>query len=382
MNDTDFKILFQKYLDDAITPEEMQLLQQQLRSHYPTAAIEELWETTLQTPYTGPRSSPAQLAALYGNVKPGGKVAAMKWRKRLPYAAAILVLVTAGSLWYYQSAQRLPHTPTATAIQQPVMPATGTVTLTLADGSIVKVDSLGNQTIRQAGARISKAGNELVYASGNAAANGTNTLTTPRGRQFQLKLPDGTRVWLNAASSLSYPTAFTGPQRKVTVTGEAYFEVAPNPQQPFVVATARSVVEVLGTRFNIRAYEAASQISTTLVDGAVRVSADQKGISPVVLKPGQVSILTATQMLVDKADTDKTLAWKNGYFNFDGATLQQVLNELQRWYDIDVVYEGNVKNIRFGGELSRSKSLGQIITALKDNEVHFRLEGNKLTVLP
>lgn len=382
MNDTDFKILFQKYLDDAITPEEMQLLQQQLRSHYPTAAIEELWETTLQTPYTGPRSSPAQLAALYGNVKPAGKVAAMKWRKRLPYAAAILVLVTAGSLWYYQSAQRLPHTPTATAIQQPVMPATGTVTLTLADGSIVKVDSLGNQTIRQAGARISKAGNELVYASGNAAANGTNTLTTPRGRQFQLKLPDGTRVWLNAASSLSYPTAFTGPQRKVTVTGEAYFEVAPNPQQPFVVATARSVVEVLGTRFNIRAYEAASQISTTLVDGAVRVSADQKGISSVVLKPGQVSILTATQMLVDKADTDKTLAWKNGYFNFDGATLQQVLNELQRWYDIDVVYEGNVKNIRFGGELSRSKSLGQIITALKDNEVHFRLEGNKLTVLP
>lgn len=382
MNDTDFKILFQKYLDDAITPEEMQLLQQQLRSHYPTAAIEELWETTLQTPYTGPRSSPAQLAALYGNVKPAGKVAAMKWRKRLPYAAAILVLVTAGSLWYYQSAQRLPHTPTATAIQQPVMPATGTVTLTLADGSIVKVDSLGNQTIRQAGARISKAGNELVYASGNAAANGTNTLTTPRGRQFQLKLPDGTRVWLNAASSLSYPTAFTGPQRKVTVTGEAYFEVAPNPQQPFVVATARSVVEVLGTRFNIRAYEAASQISTTLVDGAVRVSADQKGISSVVLKPGQVSILTATQMLVDKADTDKTLAWKNGYFNFDGATLQQVLNELQRWYDIDVVYEGNVKNIRFGGELSRSKSLGQIITALKDNELHFRLEGNKLTVLP
>lgn len=382
MNDTDFKILFQKYLDDAITPEEMQLLQQQLRSHYPTAAIEELWETTLQTPYTGPRSSPAQLAALYGNVKPAGKVAAMKWRKRLPYAAAILVLVTAGSLWYYQSAQRLPHTPTATAIQQPVMPATGTVTLTLADGSIVKVDSLGNQTIRQAGARISKAGNELVYASGNAAANGTNTLTTPRGRQFQLKLPDGTRVWLNAASSLSYPTAFTGPQRKVTVTGEAYFEVAPNPQQPFVVATARSVVEVLGTRFNIRAYEAASQISTTLVDGAVRVSADQKGISSVVLKPGQVSILTATQMLVDKADTDKTLAWKNGYFNFDGATLQQVLNELQRWYDIDVVYEGNVKNIRFGGELSRSKSLGQIITALKDNEVHFHLEGNKLTVLP
>ena len=382
MNDTDFKILFQKYLDDAITPEEMQLLQQQLRSHYPTAAIEELWETTLQTPYTGPRSSPAQLAALYGNVKPAGKVAAMKWRKRLPYAAAILVLVTAGSLWYYQSAQRLPHTPTATAIQQPVMPATGTVTLTLADGSIVKVDSLGNQTIRQAGARISKAGNELVYASGNAAANGTNTLTTPRGRQFQLKLADGTRVWLNAASSLSYPTAFTGPQRKVTVTGEAYFEVAPNPQQPFVVATARSVVEVLGTRFNIRAYEAASQISTTLVDGAVRVSADQKGISPVVLKPGQVSILTATQMLVDKADTDKTLAWKNGYFNFDGATLQQVLNELQRWYDIDVVYEGNVKNIRFGGELSRSKSLGQIITALKDNEVHFHLEGNKLTVLP
>ncbi|MBV7530245.1 FecR family protein [Chitinophaga sp. sic0106] len=382
MNDTDFQILFQKYLDDAITPEEMQQLQLQLRLHYPAAAIEERWENALQEPFTGPRSNPEQLAALYRQVKPAGKTIYVNWKKTLGYAAGIMLLVTAGTYLYYQTTNRPLQTPSTTAMQQPVMPATGTVTLTLADGSIVEVDSLGHQTIQQQGARISKSGNELVYAGGNGSANSMNTLATPRGRQFQVKLPDGTRVWLNAASSLRYPTAFTGPQRKVTVTGEAYFEVAANAQQPFVVATERSVVEVLGTSFNINAYEAASQISTTLLDGAVRVSATQPGIQPVVLQPGQESRLTSAQTVISHVDTEKALAWKKGYFNFDGATLHQVLNELQRWYDIEVAYEGNIKDIRFGGELSRSKSLDQIITALKENEVHFRLEGNKLTVLP
>ncbi|SHM41301.1 FecR family protein [Chitinophaga jiangningensis] len=382
MNDTDFKILFQKYLDDAITPEEMQQLQRRLESHYPAAVIDELWESILQAPYTGPRSSPDQLAALYRNLKPAGKVVTINWKKAIQYAAAMLLLVSAGTYLYYQTTQRPLHTPPTTAKQQPILPATGMVTLTLADGSRVAVDSLGNQTIRQQGALISKTGNELVYAGGNSSTNSMNTLSTPRGRQFQVKLPDGTRVWLNAASSLSYPTTFTGPQRKVTVAGEAYFEVAANPQQPFVVATAGSVVEVLGTSFNINAYEPESQISTTLLDGAVRVSGIRTGIRPVVLRPGQESRLTNTHSVVEHADLEKTLAWKKGYFNFEGATLHQVLNELQRWYDIEVVYEGNVKDIRFGGELSRSKRLDQIITALKDNEVHFRLEGNKLTVLP
>ncbi|RFS26296.1 FecR family protein [Chitinophaga silvatica] len=378
MKENDFEVLFQKYLDDKISQQELHELEDHLKNNYPAAEIDKLWRKALEEPYTGIPSSNQQLEIAYAKVKPAFKVVRHSRYQLLKYAAAIAVLAVAGRyLYQYRTNTRVP---TPVVAQNVIMPAAGAVTLTLADGSVVEVDSLGNQTILQ-GASVNKSGDELVYNSTSGDAGSLNILSTPRGRQFQVKLADGTRVWLNAASSITYPTAFTGATRKVKVIGEAYFEVAQNPQQPFEVTANRAIVQVLGTSFNINAYDSA-QISTTLLEGAIKISANDKNINPVILKPGQESRLTTNITVINQVDTDRTLAWKKGYFNFEGASLHQVLDELQRWYDIEVVYEENAKNIRFGGALSRNKSLDNIISALKDSEVHFRLEGRKLIVLP
>jgi ferric-dicitrate binding protein FerR (iron transport regulator) len=210
---------------------------------------------------------------------------------------------------------------------------------------------------------------------------------------------------LNAASSLRYPTAFTGAERKVTVTGEAYFEVAHNARMPFVVnVNDKEEVTVLGTHFNINAYDNENAIHTTLLQGSVKVGSRQWAIGSgekakgsrqraetkeqsVMLKPGQQAILSQSSQQsqtipVQTVDVDKVIAWKNGVFNFDGATLQEVMHQLERWYDIEVQYEPGVPNLEFVGKMGRDLSLNNVLRGLELSKVHFRLEGRKLTVMP
>jgi transmembrane sensor len=219
-----------------------------------------------------------------------------------------------------------------------------------------------------------------------------NTIAVPRGGRYQLLLPDGSHVWLNAASTLRYPSAFTGAQRRVELDGEAYFEVSSLPaspggggektaRMPFIVQVNGTEVEVLGTHFNIMAYKDEASINTTLLEGAVRVSKDDHHQ---LLKPGQQAQLhpSGAITLVKKADTEKAVAWKNGAFKFDGSDIGTIMRQAARWYDIDVEYKGKV-NEEFYGTIGQEMNLSQILSVLeKTGLVHFTIEGRKVTVLP
>jgi ferric-dicitrate binding protein FerR (iron transport regulator) len=282
-----------------------------------------------------------------------------------------------------------------TATPADIPPGRDGAILTLADGRQVVLDSLGNGVIAtQNGTQVELKNGELAYnKNAGVVVPVYNNLTTPKGRQFQLKLPDGSRVWLNAASSIRYPTAFSGKDRRVAVTGEAYFEVAHDKTKPFIVdipsttgEPGGSSIEVLGTQFNINAYDNEQSIKTTLLEGSVKIVKRQTANgkeNPVILKPGQQAVLHDAQLTIhDHADIDKALAWKNGFFNFEDASLQEVMRQLERWYNIEVVYEKNIPDIRFGGKMSNDVSLSGLLRSLQEMEVHFRVEGRKLIVLP
>lgn len=317
------------------------------------------------------------LSAIVNEIKPVPVRRMHNIRKWSWVAASLLVLVLAGTyLW------------TGTAINKPssivaIAPGKEGAVLTLANGTQVVLDSLGNGVVaNQNGTQVTLTNGLLRYNAGGSPGGEIfyNKISTPKGRQFHVQLPDGTDVWLNAASTIRYPTAFTGKERLVEVTGEAYFEVAENAERPFIVnANNRAKIEVLGTHFNVNAYGNEESLNTTLLEGTVRISANG---SNALLKPGEQAVLKDQLNIVSNADTDKILAWKNGLFNFEGMRLRQVMRQLERWYDIEVVYENNVPDIEFYGKLKRDISLADLFVAFKDLDIHFSMEGRKLTVLP
>jgi len=248
------------------------------------------------------------------------------------------------------------------------------------------LDSLGNGVVTtQNGTKVLLQNGQLVYKTDNSVktAIGYNTMTTPKGRQFQLVLPDGSKVWLNAASSIRYPTVFTGNERKVEVTGEAYFEVVKNSTSPFrVKINDEAEVEVLGTHFNVNSYMNEESINTTLLEGSVSV---KNSSGKLILQPGQQARVAGNEKikLFAEVDVEKVMAWKNGVFNFQDATLEEVMRQLERWYDIDVVYEKNIPRLEFYGKMGRDLSLAAVLRGLEKSNVHFRIEdGRKLVVLP
>jgi ferric-dicitrate binding protein FerR (iron transport regulator) len=325
--------------------------------------LQQVSQATAMEPGAG---QPARIRPLY------------KWG----WAAAAVLLLAAGAYLWVQPGEKAAK---VAAVQHEILPGSDRAVLTLANGAAITLNSAGNQVIRQEGAAIQQQGGQLTYATqgGNFPA-AYNVLSTPRGGQFRVTLPDGTRVWLNAASSLRYPTAFTGTERKVELTGEAYFEVAKHAGMPFRVSVNnRAAIEVLGTRFNVNAYEDESRISTTLLQGKVKVAAG--GAQQAVLMPGQQAQIAGRHtgiIIVSNADVDKALAWKNGLFNFEGATLEEVMKQLERWYDIEVIYEKGIPDIAFGGKMTRDIPLSGVLIALEKSKVHFRVEGRRLIVLP
>lgn len=298
------------------------------------------------------------------------------------YAAVITVMLScAGYYWYSQrtvtgsNAEKQP--PLAVAIQ----PGGNKAYLTLADGSMIMLDTAANgQLLQQGNTRILKlAGGAIAYETNgetSSAKNGMNTMTTPPGGQYQLTLPDGTKVWLNAASSITYPTAFTGTNRTVSVTGEAYFEVAKKAHQIFTVALQGMTVRALGTSFNINAYSEEPVISTTLMEGVVEISGRQ-------LTPGQQLQMKDNKIVqVLQADLEQTIAWKNGFFRFNRTDIKTVMRQIARWYDVEVLYEGKIPTDRFVGELPMNAPVEEVLRALGKIQVHFRIEGKKIVVTP
>jgi transmembrane sensor len=303
-------------------------------------------------------------------------------------AAALLIGIFFIGITLYRVPSPVIYSDATLAAQQAIPPGHDGATLTLADGSQVVLDSLGSGLLTtQNGTKVVLNNGQLIYQADNANPTAVvyNTISTARGRQFKLTLPDGSQVWLNAASSLRYPTAFTGNERNVEITGEAYFEVAKNEQMPFKVkANGRMEVQVLGTHFNANAYEDEEAIRTTLLEGSVRVAAAEQSV---ILKPGQQASISnksneSSQILVQTVDIEAVVAWKNGVFNFQDATLERVMRQLARWYDIEIVYEKGIPNIMFEGEINRQNALADVLHSLEGLGVHFKLEGRSLTVLP
>lgn len=318
-----------------------------------------------------------------------GAVITMNRRRRWWMTAAVVLLLAGAATW---SVVRLNRNDKVTAVAPVTLmdaaPGSNKAVLTLAGGKRIVLDSAVSGTLaREGNAKIEKLANgELVYKVSPAANDETvyHTLSTPRGGQYQLTLPDGTKVWLNAASSITYPTAFSGTQRKVSITGEAYFEVAGKAGAPFSVSiNEHTEVEVLGTRFNVNAYGDEASINTTLLQGAVRVVASDR---TQLLAPGQqaqVSNGPAPIRLIRDADINGAIAWKDGSFAFTNADLHTVMRQLARWYNVEVRYEGNVPDAKFTGEIERELSLSQVLKGLTNARINYRIEkGNKLVILP
>ncbi len=317
-----------------------------------------------------------------------------QWKKWTAVAAAILLL--SGGAWWWLSNDR--GTGTRVAVND-VAPGISGAILTLADGRQIVLDSAGNGFSATDGhAKIVKgskdqvtykatdggAGPAAAGSPGTAAARPAelvyNTLSTPRGRKISVVLADGTKVWLNAASSIKFPTVFTGSQRLVEIRGEAWFEVAANVKQPFVVKKMGSdyTVQVLGTQFNINAYDDEDGIKTTLLEGAVRIK-DQ------VLKPGQQAVTGKDQSgitIIPNVNTAEVISWKNGVFNFDRADIYSVMRQIARWYDVEVEYRGTITR-HFGGTISQDVNVSQVFKMLElTGAVHFTIEGRKIIVMP
>lgn len=299
-------------------------------------------------------------------------------------AAAAAVLLSAGAYYWNRLAHdNKPITPSTLATD--ALPGGNKATLTLSNGRTVVLDSvhLGQLAQQQGASVIKKDSGALTYVaqSAHAEAVSYNTLTTPRGGQYHLQLTDGTEVWLNAASSIRYPTAFTGSAREVEVSGEAYFEVVKDKSKPFHVKVKGIDVEVLGTSFDVNAYADESAFRATLINGSVRII---NATSAHTLNPGQQAVITgqAPVTVDNQVDLEAVMAWKNGRFKFDDTPLPDALRQLARWYDVEIEYKGDVSNKTVGGKMQRDLNLSEVLQGLHDIGVNFKIEGKKLIVMP
>jgi ferric-dicitrate binding protein FerR (iron transport regulator) len=312
-------------------------------------------------------------------------------RLRWIWAAAIFLVLSVGGYVIYQS--RLSHSTDIARLQPAgdVAPGMTKAVLTLADGSRIVLDSVGSGQLAVQGKTIVQNDHGTVSYSGDGHLSKNeqsplyNTLATGRGEQSPpLSLADGTKVWLNALSSIRFPVAFSGDAREVEISGEVFFEVARLSAQPFRVRTKGMEVEVLGTQFSVNAYSDEQDIRTTLLEGRVRVMSQEEASRDqgLILEAGQQARVRDGVSLVRNANIDQAVAWKRGLFDFNHADLQTVLRQLSRWYDIDVKFEGNIPARSFHGKITRDLSLSQVIHILQDLDVKFRIEGKTLIITP
>jgi transmembrane sensor len=314
------------------------------------------------------------------------------FKQKIYWYAAAAILVISTSLYFGTSQiQSFKQSGVSDFTKTDIRPGGNKALLTLADGSKIVLDDASNGEIaKQSGCLITKTSTgQLVYtiqSASNTAADlkiqtAPNTIETPKGGQYQINLPDGTKVWLNAASSLSFPARFTGIQRKVTLKGEAYFEVAKNKAMPFIVNSSKQKIEVLGTHFNISAYADENNAKTTLAEGSVKVSLIENSQEQQILKPGQQAI-TDNHIKVIPVDIEEALAWKDGLFMFNNEDLENIMKKVERWYDVKVDFqEKDLRDKHFSGTVSRFGKVSQILRTLElTGSVHFKIEGRTIIV--
>lgn len=302
--------------------------------------------------------------------------------KKLAAAAAVAAILTAG-VWYLVSPknsdepQLARQTEAGTGFDQAI--------LTTSDGSKITLGKNDHLSINeQDGSTILNNGNQLSYTSTSSARKVfVNTLEVPRKGMYSVELADGTKVWLNSLSALQYPTAFPGKERRVFIKGEAYFEIAKNPRQPFIVEVeGGQEIEVLGTSFNVNAYTNEQLIKTTLLEGAIRVKAGKASQKLAAGQEAQLNMISKEMKVNNNINTADAISWKNGFFTCNGKDLQAILRQVARWYDIEVEYSGSVQPESFAGSISRNMNLSELLNVLEITGVQFSLQGKKLTVLP
>lgn len=306
-------------------------------------------------------------------------------RKLWPrFAVAASILLALAALCFFRFGNPMAqHVVYIKKNMHEISPGGNKAVLILANGQKIVLSQTQNGKIASQGnIMINKTSSgQIVYSSlkGDTSlqSNLYNIATTPRGGQFNFILADGTKVWLNAASSIKFPVAFNGNERRVELIGEAYFEVAHNAAKPFRVVAGEQVVEVLGTHFNINAYADEAVIKTTLLEGSVKVLSASRTD---VLKPGQQSQLKDGSIHLTDANLDEAVAWKNGLFYFKDADLETVMRQMARWYDADITYVGNVPNRHFSGEISRNTDASQLLDILSFKKIHFTIEGKKIII--
>jgi ferric-dicitrate binding protein FerR (iron transport regulator) len=325
-------------------------------------------------------SAPGQVKRFYGY--------------RIAAAAVVLALLATGLVWFITVKPKTAATYHTSRIADDVAPGGNKATLTLANGTAITLNNMDKgQLTLQGNSKVVKADSSLLVYSqqdtdqGQKTGNDArviqyNTLTTPRGGQYQLVLPDGSKVWLNAASSIHFPTAFTGKERKVEITGEVYFEVAKNANMPFIVKKDNAEIQVLGTSFNINAYQDEPVIKITLLKGSVKVSQLMTHDSQLI-KPGQQADIDKkiNRIKVSEANIDEVIAWKNGLFHFEGDDMPSIMRKIARWYDVKVTYENTIPSGHYTGVISRNTNLSAVLKMLELSGVHFKIDGMNILVM-
>jgi transmembrane sensor len=416
VNTDRIQYLFRQYTQKTCTREELEELFTYIARPENRAFLEQLMNTEYEVlqPLAAANDTDWEYIFQQATQAGEGTIIPLDNRNRFQWmriaAAAVVVLALGlGGYWFIN---RLGNNKVAKHEQpvqqeQDVQPGGNKAILKLSDGNTIVLDNAQNGLLAEQGnANIIKQNDgELIY-NREEDVNGKpftidhspltyNTLATPKGGQYQLVLPDGSKVWLNAASSIRYPTAFAGNERRVELTGEAYFEVEPlirpvgggQEKMPFVVKIVTpegdgGEVRVLGTHFNINAYNDEAAIKTTLLEGKVKVSSMVNGQWS-MLKPGQQAAIQQSQLTVhDDIDLEQTVAWKNGLTAFKSADIKSIMRQVARWYNVEVVYEGNIPQRKFTGGISRNARLSELLHLLEVSKVHFRIEGNKVIVMP
>lgn len=377
---------FLRYVNGQLNETEAKAFLAHIRSGQDRAFLEELIEETFGNHFHLDQLSNPDLLTildeswvyLHKQIEEYPAKSNIRWGWIIGVAATLLCVVTIGIALYVQE-----KTSTANHLEA-VVPGKQTATLTLADGRKIRLSETNNgQLAEDAGVRISKRDDgQLVYEvlEDQPTASGYNTLATAKGETYRVKLPDGTQVWLNAASSIRYATNFSAHDtRHVTLDGEAYFDVTKNPRRPFIVQSGNQEIQVLGTRFNINSYTDEAHVLTTLLEGLVQIKF-QKEIK--TLRPGQQSSLSSSGNLrVVEVDTDPVISWINNEFMFDGDDIETVMRKITRWYNVDVVYQGTKTAEKFGGGLSRFGSVDEVLQLLeKTGAVKFRIENRVIYV--
>jgi transmembrane sensor len=381
MSEDKLTALLKKYADGTCTDEERKLVERLYEENYDPAQEQKLPHNQQDLMYRN------IIEKLQKQGEPVKEVYVKRFNTtRWVAAASILLFIAVGTaIWFKYNKQTNITAGNTVAYKNDISPGRNQATLTLADGSVIVLNNVKKgELAKQGGANIIKLDDgRLAYnaAHDNDVQPLINTITTPLGGQYQVILPDGTHVWLNAGSSLQFPAAFTGKQRNVTLKGEAYFEVAKNKQKPFIVAANNVNVQVLGTHFNVMAYDNEPAIKTTLLEGSVKVTTLH---SSGLLHPNQLASIPAGggNIAVTDTDTEKEVAWKNNLFWFNSADIHYIMKQLARWYDVDIQYEGNVAK-QFSGTLPRNLSAVKLLKILEQTGgVHFKIDGRTITVLP